>query len=112
VGQEIKAGDLITADSELVHVLQLLRVTNVPNVERYILKEVQKVYRSQGVLISDKHIEIIIHQMLQKVMVLDEGDTDLLPGSLISKPKALVHSCKTLRLRSWSVVKPLLNMEL
>ncbi|HPD12810.1 MAG TPA: DNA-directed RNA polymerase subunit beta', partial [Bacilli bacterium] len=88
VGQEVKAGDLITADSELVHVLQLLRVTNVPNVERYILKEVQKVYRSQGVLISDKHIEIIIRQMLQKVMVLDEGDTDLLPGSLISKPKA------------------------
>ena len=53
--------------------------------EKYILKEVQKVYRSTGVAISDKHVEIIVKQMLQKVVVIDEGDTELLPGTFISK---------------------------
>ena len=64
-----------------------MRVAPVTKVEQYILKEVEKVYRSQGVEISDKHVEIIIKQMLQKVVVIDEGGTDLLPGTLISKPE-------------------------
>ena len=64
-----------------------MRVAPVAKVQQYILKEVEKVYRSQGVEISDKHVEIIIKQMLQKVIVIDEGDTDLLPGTFISKPE-------------------------
>ena len=87
VGQEVNAGDLITEG--LIHPKELLRVGNVDMVEKYILKEVQKVYRAQGVEISDKHIEIIIKQMLQKVVVIEEGDTNLLPGTFISKPEIL-----------------------
>ena len=69
----------------LIHPKELLRVSSVDKVEKYILKEVQKVYRSTGVAISDKHVEIIVKQMLQKVVVIDEGDTELLPGTFISK---------------------------
>ncbi len=87
VGQEVEAGDLVSEG--LIHPKELLRVANVDKVEKYILKEVQKVYRSQGVDISDKHVEIIIKQMLQKVVVIDEGETDLLPGMFVSKPELL-----------------------
>ena len=87
VGQEVEPGDLISEG--LIHPKELLRVANVDKVEKYILKEVQKVYRSQGVEISDKHVEIIIKQMLQKVVVIDEGGTELLPGTFISKPEIL-----------------------
>ena len=80
---EIKAGDKLTEG--LIAPKELLRVSTVEAVEKYILKEVQKVYRSQGVEIADKHIEIIIKQMLRKVYVQNEGDTDLLPDSHISK---------------------------
>ena len=69
----------------LIHPKELLRVGKVEDVEKYILKEVQKVYRSQGVEIADKHIEIIIKQMLQKVFVIHEGGTAFLPGSFVSK---------------------------
>ncbi|KHF28925.1 DNA-directed RNA polymerase subunit beta' [Anoxybacillus sp. BCO1] len=52
-------------------------------VQEYLLREVQKVYRMQGVEISDKHIEVMVRQMLRKVRVIDAGDTDLLPGTLL-----------------------------
>ena len=90
-GAVVKVGDLVEAGDQisegLVHPKELMRVAPVTKVEQYILKEVEKVYRSQGVEISDKHVEIIIKQMLQKVIVIDEGGTDLLPGTLISKPE-------------------------
>ena len=90
-GAVVKVGDLVEAGDQisegLVHPKELMRVAPVSKVEQYILKEVEKVYRSQGVEISDKHVEIIIKQMLQKVIVIDEGGTDLLPGTLISKPE-------------------------
>jgi len=79
----VQAGDRLTEG--LIHPKELLKVATAERVEEYILKEVQKVYRSQGVEISDKHIEIIIKQMLQKVSIVNEGETDLLPGTLISK---------------------------
>ncbi len=53
------------------------------SVETYLLAEVQKVYRSQGVEIGDKHVEVMVRQMLRKVRVMDPGDTDLLPGTLM-----------------------------
>ena len=63
---------------------ELLRVKDVAAVQAYILKEVQNVYRAQGVELSDKHIEIMVHQMMKKVKVIDGGrNTDILPGSLI-----------------------------
>jgi DNA-directed RNA polymerase subunit beta' len=81
-GDAVKAGQKITEGS--IDPKALLRVTNTETVQQYILKEVQKVYRSQGVEISDKHIEIIIHQMMRKVNVIIEGDTELLPGQQVS----------------------------
>ena len=93
----------------MIHPKELLRVANVDKVEKYILKEVQKVYRSTGVAISDKHVEIIVKQMLQKVVVIDAGDTELLPGALVSKPelyRILKECCeKGVRIPS---VKPLI----
>ena len=85
VGDTVKAGDMITAG--LIHPKELLKVSSVNAVANYILYEVQKVYSAQGVNISDKHIEIIIKQMLQNVIVVNEGDTDLLPGSTLSKAR-------------------------
>ena len=85
VGEQIEAGDLLSEG--LIHPKELLRVAPVEKVEKYILKEVQKVYRITGVAISDKHVEIIVKQMLQKVVVIDEGETDLLPGTFVSKPE-------------------------
>ena len=82
-GAKVVAGDKLT--DGLIHPKELLKVACVEKVEEYILKEVQKVYRSQGVEISDKHVEIIIKQMLQKVVIAHEGDTGLLQGSIISK---------------------------
>ena len=82
-GDKVVAGQRIVEG--LIHPKELLRVGRVEEVEAYILKEVQKVYRSQGVEIADKHIEIIIKQMLQKVIVVNEGDTDILPGATISR---------------------------
>ncbi|PAT02462.1 DNA-directed RNA polymerase subunit beta' [Candidatus Izimaplasma bacterium ZiA1] len=81
-GQDVYAGDQITEGS--IDPKQLLKVTNTETVQQYILKEVQKVYRSQGVEISDKHIEIIVHQMMKKLNVIIEGETTLLPGAQVS----------------------------
>jgi len=81
-GQDVKAGMQLTEGA--IDPKELLRVADMAAVHQYILKEVQKVYRSQGVDISDKHIEIIIRQMTRRLNVILEGDTDLLPGSQIS----------------------------
>jgi DNA-directed RNA polymerase subunit beta' len=79
---DVYAGRQLTEGS--IDPKKLLRVTDMETVQEYILKEVQKVYRSQGVDISDKHIEIIVRQMTRRLNVIIEGDTDLLPGSQIS----------------------------
>ena len=63
---------------------ELLRIMDAEAVQQYIVEEVQKVYRAQSVEISDKHIEIIVRQMMRKLIVVSEGDTDLLPGREVS----------------------------
>ena len=80
-GDHVDAGDELTEGSINPH--DLLRILGVKAVQEYLLKEVLSVYRLQGVGVSDKHIEIIIRQMLRKVRVEDAGDTDLLTGSLV-----------------------------
>ena len=80
-GDHVEAGDELTEGSVNPH--DLLRILGVKAVQEYLLKEVLSVYRLQGVGVSDKHIEIIIRQMLRKVRVEDSGDTDLLTGSLV-----------------------------
>jgi len=78
-GEEIEAGDEITEGSINPH--DILKIKGIDGVHRYLLQEVQKVYRMQGIDINDKHIEIIVRQMINKIKVEDAGDTDLLPGS-------------------------------
>ena len=80
-GDMVKAGDELIEGSINPH--HLLRILGVKAVQDYLLREVLSVYHSQGVGIADKHIEVIVRQMLRKVRVEDAGDTDLLPGSLV-----------------------------
>jgi len=82
-GQQVTAGDRLTEGSVNPH--DILRVKGVRGVQTYLVQEVQDVYRSQGVDINDKHIEIIVRQMLRKVQVEDPGDTHLLPGSRVDQ---------------------------
>jgi DNA-directed RNA polymerase subunit beta' len=81
-GDYVKAGELITDGSVNPH--DILRVVGVRGVQEYIVKEVQRVYRMQGVDINDKHVEIIIRQMLSKIKIDEPGDTEFLPGGVIS----------------------------
>ena len=107
VGDFVKAGDLIV--DGMIHPKELLRVANVAKVEQYIVKEVQKVYRAQGVDISDKHVEIIVKQMLQKAIVVHEGDTNLLPGTFISRSELYQVIKETLaKGKRIPVVKPVI----
>lgn len=82
VGSDVKRGDRLMKGS--LAPKELLRICDAQTVQRYIIEEVQKVYRSQGVEISDKHIEIIVRQMMRKVHVESEGSTGLLPGRDVS----------------------------
>jgi DNA-directed RNA polymerase subunit beta' len=79
---KVSRGDKLIVGS--IDPKELLKVKDVVTVEKYILDEVLKVYKSQNVDISDKHIEIIIRQMLRKIAVLNEGDTNLIPGRNVS----------------------------
>lgn len=82
IGDHINIGDKITKGS--IDPKELLSVADVEAVENYIIKEVQKVYRIQGIEISDKHIEIIVKQMLRKMKVVEGGDTGCLPGTNVN----------------------------
>ena len=83
LGAEVKAGDQLTEG--LINPQDMLRIMGKDAVQRYLVDEVQKVYRSQGVNINDKHIEVITRQMLRKVRVDSPGDTELLPGELVDR---------------------------
>ncbi|GIO44830.1 MULTISPECIES: DNA-directed RNA polymerase subunit beta' [Paenibacillus] len=80
-GQEIEAGDELTDGS--IDPKEILRIKGIRGVQNYILQEVQRVYRNQGVEINDKHIEVMVRQMLRKIRIVDAGDTPLLPGSFV-----------------------------
>lgn len=80
-GDWVEAGDELTEGS--IDPKELLMIKGVQGVQQYILQEVQKVYRIQGVEINDKHIEVMIRQMMRKVRITDAGTTDLLPGSVV-----------------------------
>ena len=80
-GQELEAGDELTEGSINPH--DILKIKGVRAVQDYMLREVQRVYRLQGVEINDKHVEVIVRQCLQKIRVEEPGDSDLLPGSMV-----------------------------
>ena len=80
-GQIMEAGDELTEGSVNPH--DILRIKGVRAVQDYMIREVQRVYRLQGVEINDKHIEVIVHQMLKKIRIEDNGDSEFLPGTLV-----------------------------
>ena len=80
-GQVLEAGDELTEGSVNPH--DILKIKGIRAVQDYMIREVQRVYRLQGVEINDKHIEVIVRQMLKKIRIEDNGDTDFLPGSLV-----------------------------
>jgi DNA-directed RNA polymerase subunit beta' len=82
-GEEVRAGQQLT--NGLIDPQDVLRIQGREAVHLYLVKEVQKVYRSTGVYINDKHIEIIVRQMLRRVRIDDPGDTDLLPNDLVDR---------------------------
>ena len=81
-GQVLEAGDELTEGSVNPH--DILRIKGVRAVQDYMIREVQRVYRLQGVEINDKHIEVIVRQMLKKIRIEENGDTDFLPGTLVN----------------------------
>ena len=85
-GDRVSAGDALTEGA--LNPNEVLKISGPNAAQSYLLKEVHKVYSAQGVGLADKHIEIIIRQMMRKVLVEDAGDTDMLPGSLVDKFKA------------------------
>ncbi|BAU26127.1 DNA-directed RNA polymerase subunit beta' [Aneurinibacillus soli] len=81
IGRKVDIGEELTEGS--IDPKEMLKVRGMRGVQYYILQEVQKVYRMQGVEINDKHVEVMIRQMLRKVRVIDSGETDLLPGAYV-----------------------------
>ena len=81
LGEEVEAGQVFTDGS--IDPKELLNVKGVSGVQNYILQEVQKVYRMQGVEINDKHVEVMVRQMIRRIRVIESGETSLLPGSLV-----------------------------
>src|ERR1019366_1241790 len=82
-GQKIEPGKQLNEGSLYPH--ELLAIRGRTETELYLVKEVQEVYKSQGVDINDKHIELIVRQMMKKVRVDQKGDTDLLPGQFVDR---------------------------
>lgn len=82
-GSQVRAGDQLTDGH--VNPQDVLRIKGREAVQRYLVDEIQKVYRSQGVNINDRHIEVVVRRMVQKVRVDSIGDTDLLPGDLVDR---------------------------
>ena len=85
LNDEVKAGDRLTHGS--ISPKELLTVTDPITVQQYILLEIQKVYRSQGVDINDKHVEIIAKRMISKIKIINSGDSELLPGTMVNIDK-------------------------
>ncbi len=88
---KVEDGQLVTRGAQLIegslNLKELLEVSGVAAVQRHLVEEVQKIYRSQGVATNDKHIEVIVRRMLSRVKVLESGDTDFLAGELVNRFK-------------------------
>ena len=104
---KVKRGQALTEGS--IEPKELLSIAGLEAVQSYLLTEVQKVYRMQGVEISDKHVEVMVRQMLRKVRVINAGDTDLLPGSLVDIHKFTDENKKILEVRgNMATAKPVI----
>ncbi|MFN8614865.1 MAG: DNA-directed RNA polymerase subunit beta'' [Vampirovibrionales bacterium] len=105
-GQYVEAGQPITDGSVNPH--ELLEISGIVAVRKYLLDEVQKVYRTQGVEIADKHVEVIVRQMSKKVRVEDSGDTTLVPGELLDEKELRAHNVALEKDKTLATGTPLL----
>lgn len=106
-GERVKRGQPLTEGS--IEPKELLSIAGLEAVQSYLLTEVQKVYRMQGVEISDKHVEVMVRQMLRKVRVINAGDTGLLPGSLVDIHRFTDENKKILKKRgNMATAKPVI----
>ena len=106
-GDQIQAGDPITDGAKNPH--DILRICGLKETHRYLVKEVQKVYKSQGVEINDKHIEVMVRQMLHKVKIEDSGSTEFLPGEFVDMNVFEAANTKAIEEdREPAVAKPIL----
>jgi len=98
---KVKVDDVVEQGQELtegsIDPKELIKVKNVTAVQEYLLREVQKVYRMQGVEIGDKHVEVMVRQMLRKIRVVDAGETEVLPGTLLDIHQFTDANAKALR---------------
>ena len=93
-GMKVYNGQALTDGS--INPKELLNVSDIRAVEKYIVQEIHKVYRAQGIEISDKHIEVIVKQMMRKMVIVDGGDTDLLPGTRVETIRFTEANAKAL----------------
>ncbi|TMM46586.1 DNA-directed RNA polymerase subunit beta' [Qipengyuania marisflavi] len=105
-GDFVKKGDTLISGSPNPH--DILEVMGIEALAEYLVNEIQEVYRLQGVKINDKHIEVIVRQMLQKVEITDGGDTTLLPGEQVDNEEMKAINAKLTRSKSPAVGKPIL----
>ena len=84
-GQEVRAGDALVGDDKPRDPKELLEIKGVRETQQYLVEEVQKVYRDQGVSIHDKHVELIVRQMTRRIGVQEPGDSDFLPGERVDQ---------------------------
>jgi DNA-directed RNA polymerase subunit beta' len=106
-GDSIRAGDTITDGAKNPH--DILRICGLKETHRYLVKEVQKVYKSQGVEINDKHIEVMVRQMLHKVKIEESGSTEFLPGEFVDMNVFEAENTKAIEEdRAPAVAKPIL----
>ena len=106
-GEQIKAGDSLTDGAKNPH--DILRICGLKETHRYLVKEVQKVYKSQGVEINDKHIEVMVRQMLHKVRIEESGSTEFLPGEFVDMNVFEAENTKAIEEdREPAVAKPIL----
>src|SRR5690606_25265166 len=105
-GDFVKKGDTLISGSPNPH--DILEVMGIEALAEYLVSEIQEVYRLQGVKINDKHIEVIVRQMLQKVEITDGGDTTLLPGEQLEREEMDEDSAKRSKGQAKAVGTPLL----
>ena len=106
-GEKINAGDPLTSGSPVLH--DILRIMGPDMVQRYLVEQIQQIYRLQGIDINDRHVELIVRQMLRKVRVVDAGDTDFLIGDRVDKVHfKMVNSLVKAEGKQPAVAKPIL----
>ncbi len=107
-GDIVNKGDLLMDGNPVPH--DILRVLGIEELANYLVNEIQDVYRLQGVKINDKHIEVISRQMLQKVEILESGDTELMPGEILDREEVEIANSKALEeSKKASIFVPVLN---